>query len=123
MDSADGKARLSLTAGTTILDRNGQPLQEISVTARPHRGIAYEFEPAGARLGAGAQLRICFDPARLPDSPEKILTRLGFFQDTEATWSWIELAADFKTNCITAGIDRLGTFVLVFEIPEGPIQS
>jgi hypothetical protein len=68
--SEDGLAVLELPRGTKVLDAQGQPVADISVTAGrlPLRtdaawvGEAYEFGPAGATLDPPASLTISYDP-------------------------------------------------------------
>jgi hypothetical protein len=68
--SEDGLAVLELPRGTKVLDAQGQPVADISVTAGrlPLRtdaawvGEAYEFGPEGATLDPPASLTISYDP-------------------------------------------------------------
>ena len=127
--SDDGIAVLYLAKGTSALDASGKPLDSITVTAGPPQvlsdeyaiyGLAYDFSLHEAIFDPSAQLTISYDRQLMPFDADEYSPIFGYFDEAESTWIWIEVTADFKTCCITAEIDRLGTYVIAFGIVSEP---
>ena len=131
--SEDGLAVLSLAKGSKLLDAQGQPLAEITITATRLQfrmdaawvGEAYEFGPAGATLDPPAPLAISYDPrANYPFAYEDIDTTLVYMAylggDGPARPALARVAG--KTASITAKIDHLGAFVLFCDVFRPPVS-
>lgn len=127
--SGDGVAVLYLAKGTRALDASGKALDSITVTAGPPQvpsyerylyGLAYDFNPRGARFDPPARLTISYDPSLIVWGVNEYSPQFGYFEEVESTWIWLDVTADFNIHCVTAGIDHLGTFVLSFEIWPAP---
>jgi hypothetical protein len=121
--SDDQMAVLILSAGSRLVDENGQSVAEIAVKAQPRWPIAYEFQPAGTKITPPAQLEICYDPNRLSSFERNNPPELGFFEKSLESWSWLEFSFDPQTHCISSTVERLGTFVPTFSIPQGIPKS
>lgn len=123
--SADGLAVLYLGKGTKVVDASSQPLDSITVTARPSEalppweyaliGLAYDFSPRGARFDPPALLTISYDPSLIPPHADKNRPQMGYFEEAESgwtTWTWLEVTADLDIHCVAAEIEHLGTFIV-----------
>ena len=129
--SDDGLAVLSLARGTKVLDAQGQPLADISVTARimPLRidtawvGESYEFGPAGATLDPPASLTVSYDPrAYYPFTFEDVDTTLVYLAHLGKNGPIKPALArvDGDTASISANVDQLEAFVLYCEVFRPP---
>jgi len=131
--SDDGLAVLSLPGGSKLLDAQGQPLTEITITARslPFRidaawvGKAYEFGPAGATVDPPAPLAISYDPrANYPFAYEDIDTTVVYmaYLGGDGPVRPPLAKVDGKAASITAKTDHLGTFVLFCDVFRPPVS-
>ena len=150
--SEDGLAVLELPRGTKVLDAQGQPVADISITARrlPLRtdaawvGEAYEFGPAGATVDPPAPLTISYDPrANYPFAYQDIDTSLvylaylgenGPMKPALAREKGVQVGlssgfggaaaagVDGGTASVPAKIDHLGAFVLYCEVFSLPLS-
>ena len=129
--SGDGVAVLYLAKGTRVVDASGKPLDSITVTAGPPEvpwyehylyGLAYDFSPGGARFDPSARLTISYDPTLLDQDIVKDKPQIGYFEEAELAWIWLEVTADLDIHCVTAGIDHLGTFIVSFEVLYFPVS-
>ena len=130
--SDDGIAVLYLAKGTRALDASGKPLVSITVTAGPPQilsdeyniyGLAYDFSLQEARFDPSARLTISYDRELIPWDADEFIPKIGYFDEAESTWIWVDVTADFKLFCVTVEIDRLGTYVLAFGFYEEPPAS
>lgn len=121
--SDNGKASLEIPEGTMVSGEDGFPVEAIHITQQFQWTIAYEIGPAGAGINPPARLQICYNPEQLPAFERNNTPELGFFEKTQESWSWLELVLETDRPCVSATIDRLGTFVLIFDIPKGIPQS
>ncbi len=150
--SEDSLAVLELPRGTKVLDAQGQPVADISMTARrlPLRtdaawvGEAYEFGPAGATVDPPASLTISYDPrANYPFAYQDIDTSLVYLAylgengpmkpalaSKEAVQVGLAYAfggaaaagVDGGTASVPAKIDHLGAFILYCEVYTIPLS-
>lgn len=116
-------ASVVFPVGSRLLGEDGQPVDAISIKKQPNWEVAYEIGPTGTSISPPVQLQICFDPEQLPAFERNNAPELGFFQKTQESWSWLELMISEETHCISSTIERLGTYVLIFDIPKGIPQS
>jgi hypothetical protein len=119
--SGDGLAILHVAKGTKVLDAGDRALDSITVTARlPDEwylsGLAYDFSPGDTRFDSPARLTISYDPSPIIPEPEEYSALMGYFDEAESSWTWLEVTADIDVHCVTAEVDHLGTFIVAFEI-------
>lgn len=125
--SGDSVAMLYLVKGTRVLDAS-QPLNSVTVTVKPPQAqaetdptvslseLAYDFSPRGATFDPPARLTLSYEPpVPLPGS-EVSGPRIGYFREAESTWTWLDVTADLDIHHVTAEIDHLGTFIVLFKI-------
>jgi len=109
--SADGKASVTLPAGTKALDAAGNPLTEIRTTlvttlpASPPSGVffvgkydAYLYEPTGATFDPPVQICIEFDPADFPEGTAPVM-----YTYEAGTWKALDTTIVDNKACVTAG--------------------
>jgi hypothetical protein len=123
--SGDGVATLHLAKGTKVLDAGDRALDSITVTARlPEAAsykwhlsdLAYDFSPGDTRFDPLARLTISYDPSLIIPEAEGYSALMGYFDEAESSWTWLEVTADIDVHCVTAEVDHLGTFIVAFEI-------
>jgi hypothetical protein len=130
--SGDGVATLHLAKGTKVLDASGRLLDSITVSGRRPQapsnerylfGLAYDFSPVGARFDPSARLTMTYDLTDLPEGlVDEGMTQVGYFEEAESTWTWLDSTADLDKDCVTAEIDHLGSFIVSLVIWSVPVS-
>lgn len=114
--SDEGRACVTMHAGTTALDARGQPLKEITFSVPPDLPpplppgvlvLAIELGPAGATFSPPIELCITFDPAELAGKIPVIYTY------TAEGWKALETTVTGNKAC--AKVDHFSIFVLFAE--------
>ena len=122
--SMDGRAVLHLDKGTRVLNKEGQPIDSISISARPPKAEitysllsspTYDIDPRGAILDPPGQLTIRYDePLDFlgidPNNPQ-LGSSCG---ELELNWEILDAQADIDALTATAQVDRLGAFIVIF---------
>jgi hypothetical protein len=113
ISSSDETAWLTIPAGTTALDGDGEPLEYISITPISLGGTvaAFSITPDGATFNPPITLTVSYDPDDVPEGGEVVIK---MFDGTE----WIELTTtvDPATNTATVEISHFTVFALFAEI-------
>jgi parallel beta-helix repeat protein len=118
VDSADGKASVTIPAGTIAKDATGNPLTEVTITlpsALPagvpsgveYVGYAIQVGPGGARFSQPVEIFITFDPAQFEGKKPVIYVY--------EAGAWMPLETTVVGNKATAKVDHFSIFVLFAE--------
>jgi len=124
--SEDGNITITIPAGTTALDKDGEPLSSLTAdvdTDPPDPpegdniiGIVYDFGPEGATFDPPITLTLTYDPDDISAGAEPIV--MEWDEDTQ---EWVELedyTVDTETNTITALIDGFSKYsVMAHTVP------
>ncbi|GAH81264.1 unnamed protein product, partial [marine sediment metagenome] len=114
--SPDGKATVTIPAGTKALDADGNPLTQVTVippSALPaavppgvgYVGYACNFGPTGATFDPAVAISVEFDPADFPEGTTPVI----YVYEAGA---WMALDTTVVGNKATAYVDHFSTFVL-----------
>jgi hypothetical protein len=126
--SFDGTTTIQVPAGTTALDANGEPLNEISVqppeieppvSPENHMLAMLDFGPDGAQFDPPINITMSYNPDGLPEgiAPEALIIA---YYNTEAG-EWVELAGaivDPVNHTVSAPVSHFTNFAMLAKIPE-----
>ena len=107
-ESSDGKAKVILSEGITVLNSDIKPLESISITPMKVGGTvaAYNFGPDGATFDPKIEIKIKFDPKNVTGKDVVI----KMFNDGK--WIKLETTVDSTTNTATAKVKHFTVFAL-----------
>jgi hypothetical protein len=123
--SGDGSFELTIPAGTTALDKDGNPLQSISISAAtdvpnppPGTGIIgfiYDCQPAGATFNPPLTLTMHYDPANLPEGATEDSLSIALWDGTQ--WVILQGTVDTVNHTVTVQISHFSGFALLSRLP------
>ena len=121
--SLDGKLTINIPKGTKALDKNGNPLTNMTAAVFTNPppppananiiGLTYDFGPAGATFNPLITFTWNYDPAALPAGVAAQDLVIAYY-DT-ATGKWVELqgAVNTTNHTVTALVSHFTTFVML----------
>ncbi|MDY6958246.1 MAG: hypothetical protein SVK08_03720, partial [Halobacteriota archaeon] len=112
--SKDGVSRLTISEGTSAIDRDGYALSEITMSKSPVGGTiaSYDFGPDGARFSPAITITISYNPNDFEEGSDLIMK---MFDDTE--WIELETTVDPETNTASAKVPHFTVIALFAEEP------
>lgn len=121
--TADKICTLYIPAGTIGLDKDLNPLSEITMLANDAPaalpqgwsfiGLAYDFGPSGASFDPAITLTWKFNPEDLPDGVNAGDLKLAYYDEESGEWVILESTVDTIRHQITAKITHFSTFAVV----------
>ncbi len=123
----DDEVEIDISAGTTLVDDEGNPLSAISVSSDPENIpsedyiLAYEFSPSGAVFDPAIMIVIHYDEDDIPaDVDEENLT-IAYYDSDEGKWVEIAGVVNTVNNTITAYVTHFTSYALL--APETPVTT
>ena len=129
VSSADGKIILSMDKDTTLLDKEGQPLQLIRavINSSPPTppedtcivGSAYNLLPQGATFNPWLRLTLSYEPDKLPEGVREDDLYIGYYDGSE----WYKLRykkVDTEAHSVTTQVHHLTSFVILAATEPAP---
>jgi hypothetical protein len=124
--SPNGNLNINISSGTVMLDKDGQPLVNLSVTAvdplpAPPEGghvlAAFNFQPDGATFTPGIQLTLAYDPSAIPNGMDENDLFPGIYNDETGEWQSLNGTVNAEKNTITFTVTHFTIFA-VLALPE-----
>ncbi len=129
--SGDGLFELNIPEGTVVLDKDGNPLQNINInvsTDVPNPppgsniiGFVYNCEPSGATFDPPITLTMHYDPDALPEGVTEESLTIAFWNGSE--WIFLEGIVDTVNHTVTVSISHFSKFAMMHELPTTPPDS
>jgi LPXTG-motif cell wall-anchored protein len=121
--SPDGKVAIVIPEGTIVLDKNGNPLETLTISVDavpscppPEGGyviLPYNFGPSGATFNPPITVTWHYDQADIPaDVSEQNLT-VAYCNVATGQWVPVSAVVNANTNTITATVSHFTTFALI----------
>jgi hypothetical protein len=125
--SGDGRLTVTIPAGTTALDQNGNPLATLeavvdeSPPAPPEGahiiGLAYDFDPFGATFAPPITFTWRYDPPPLPEGVVEEDLVIAYYDSVADQWVELDGVVDTENNTVTASVAHLTCFALIGAVP------
>ena len=122
LSSADNKITVNIPAGTTALNRYGEPLDEIdmiatNVSPAPDDGrfvvAAFDFGPDHATFHPGITITLKYDPAMIPSGQNEADLVIAFYNEITDKWEYINNGVvDSSANTITFTVEHFTIFTI-----------
>ena len=122
LSSADNKVTVNIPAGTTALNRYGEPLDEIdmiatNVSPAPDDGrfvvAAFDFGPDHATFHPGITITLKYDPAMIPSGQNEADLVIAFYNEITDKWEYINNGVvDSSANTITFTVGHFTIFTI-----------
>jgi len=119
--SADAKINLYIPLGTTALNSEGEPLDELnmsSATVYPDASgdrrviAAFDFEPDGATFDPGIEITLTYDPDTIPSGVNESSLIVAFYNESSEGWEYITGIVNTSANTITFTVHHFTTFTI-----------
>jgi len=119
--SADGEINVHIPAGTTALNGEGEPLDELnmsSTAAYPaafgDRTViaAFNFDPDGAAFNPGIEITLTYDPDTIPAGVNESSLIIAVYDESSEGWEYITGVVNTVANTITFTVRHFTTFTL-----------
>jgi len=121
--SADGNLTMTIPAGTTALDADGNPLSTLTSAVDvspppPPEGaniieLAYNFGPAGATFDPAITFEYTYDPANIAEGVAEGDLVLAYYDEAAGEWVELPSTVDPVTHTITASVSHFTTFAII----------
>jgi len=121
--SEDGKLTLTIPKGTKALDKDGNPLANLTASidesppSPPENanviGLAYDFGPDGATFDPPLTLTWSYDPDSLPEGVAEENLVIAYYDEDASEWVELECVVDTENNKITASVHHFTTFAII----------
>ena len=134
--SLDGMVTVHMSAGTKIVDYDGNPISQILVTLLyplseeslsgplpdPPDGYslisAFDFEPDGTQfIGSGIQITLTYDPESISEGDNPVI---AFFNEGTGLWEFISGVPGPGDNEITFTTDHFTIYAILVELSPSP---
>ena len=122
-ESEDGVCRLTIDSGTEALDKEGNPLSQVTVVPVPEPpslpgdtrvvGLTYDFGPDGATFVPPITLELGYDPAAIPDGVAEENLDIAYYDEDIAKWVELESTVDTATKTVTAFTSHFTAFAIL----------
>ncbi len=128
LTTTDEKCTFSIETGTYILDRYGEPVEQMTcvplpVTHPPPEGnaivLAYDFGPDGTMFRPYPILTFNINPDELPGVDLSTL-KIAMWYDNQ--WTFLETTVDLENNTASAEIRHFTNFALISP-PYTPVTT
>jgi hypothetical protein len=119
--SADGEINIHIPAGTTALNDEGEPLDELNMSstaaypaASGDRAViaAFNFDPDGATFNPGIQITLTYDPDTIPAGVNESSLIIAFYNESSEGWEYITGVVNTGANTITFTVRHFTTFTI-----------
>jgi uncharacterized repeat protein (TIGR01451 family) len=141
--SPDGNLTITIPSGTSVLNKDGNPLichsggvspcaLQVTVDENPPPlpekaniiGLPYKFEPSGVTFDPPITLTYKYDPDALPEGVAEEDLVLAYYDEGTDTWVELPCTVDPATHTITASVSHLTTFAIIgTSTPEAPVTE
>ena len=121
--SPDGKITITIPEGTVVLDKNGNPLQTLTVDVDPNPScpppdgayiiLPYNLGPAGATFNPAITLTWHYDQADIPAGVVEKDLIVAYCDKNTGQWVPVPSAVDVNTNTMTATVSHFTTFAMI----------
>ena len=122
--SADGRVRITLLKGVVALDKDGNPLKEITVQAlaalppAPEGqnviGLGFDLQPSGATFNPAISLTFKYDPTLLPPGVEEENLVPAIYDAASGEWvTLLDPTQDSFANTVTGKTTHFTPFAVV----------
>lgn len=125
--SADGRLRVEVSSGSTVLTAEGSPLQSIEVheIADPPSpgsgalimGVVYDLRPDGATFDPPAEATIRYDSTLIPAGVLQDSLMIAFYNIATGEWVALPSTVDTVGQTVVAAIGHLTQFALYYSGP------
>lgn len=123
--NADGSGSLTVPEGTTALDGNGDPLDEVSiqtldpailplVPAGNTFALALNCGPDGATFDPAVSLAFTLTGDEWAGIPDPDTLTVFWYDDDTGTWQEVQATVDTATHTVTAQISHFSTYTLTY---------
>lgn len=128
--SADGRVTITISAGTTALDKVGNALTSLTVKvdssppAPPEGahiiGLAYIFEPSGATFDPPLSITWKYEDADIPEGVAEEDLVLAYYDPVAKEWKTITSSVNAEDNTITAIFNHFTCFAIIGKALAAP---
>jgi len=128
--SADGMLTITIPEGTIALDKDGDPLDSLTVAVDPSPpappedaniiGLAYDFGPDGATFDPPITFTWSYDPAEIPEGVAEEDLVLAYYDEEAGEWVELPCVVDPVTNTITASVSHFTVFAIIAHAVPAP---
>jgi hypothetical protein len=129
--SSDGWCRLSIKKGTLCLNRDGEPLRELTIVAMEDRpappenysiiGLVYDLGPDGATFHPAITIILGYDEPLLPGGVAEGALVIATRDEPGSEWVILEGGTvDPGTNTIAAPLSHFSAFAILVPTSPGP---
>ena len=129
--SSDGWCRLSIKKGTLCLNKDGEPLRELTMVTMEDRpappenyniiGLVYDLGPDGATFHPAITIILSYDEPLLPGGVAEDALVIATWDEPSGEWVILEGGTvDPDTNTIAAPLSRFSAFVILVPTSPGP---
>jgi hypothetical protein len=130
----NGMVSLTIDKGTIARAKNGNRLENISITvdenppAPPEGaniiGLVFNLEPSGANFAPPPTLTYTYDPSQIPDDVDENDLVLAYYNEESGEWVELDCIVDTENNTITASISHFTDFALIAPpVPKSPLSA
>lgn len=127
----DGMLKFHVANGTTVLTKDGEPLQSIEVQVitdivPPDTGAhlirpVYNCSPDGATFDPGITATITYDPALINDGILEERLLIAYYNPTTGQWVSLPSTSDTLNHAVVAGITHFTKFALYSPAPSNMV--
>ena len=123
----DDEVEIDISAGTTLVDDEGNPLSAISVSSDPENIpsedylLAYEFSPSGAVFDPAIMIVITYEDSDVPDGVDEENLTIAYYDEDAEEWVEIAGVVDTVNNTITAYVSHFSSYAVL--APETPVTT
>lgn len=121
--SGDGKISLSINEDTTLLDKNGKPLQFIHVAIDPTLppppedahivGAVYDLRPREATFNPPLRLTLSYDPEELPGGVKESDVYIAPYDEATGWGRWYYKRVDTENHKVTTQVNYFARFAVL----------
>jgi hypothetical protein len=122
LNSTDNKITINIPAGTTALNRYGEPLDEIdmittNVSPAPDDGrfvvAAFDFGPDRATFNPGITIALKYAPDMIPEGESESDLVIAFYNEITDKWEYINSSVvDSSANTISFTVKHFTIFTI-----------
>ena len=124
--SADGTLTITIPAGTTALDKYGNPISSLGAAIYTNPppppegsyiiGLPYNFTPAGATFNPAITFEYTYDPDNLPEGVVEGELTLAYYDTSTGSWVTLDCSVNTETHTITATVNHFTIFAVIASI-------
>jgi hypothetical protein len=128
LESEDGGFAVNIPAGTTALDEDGNPVDELILDSPdkippPPAGIknisAVDLGPDGTTFDEPVEITLSYDPGDLPDDVSTEDITISYYDEEKEEWIELtDIVVDTINHTVTGKVRHFTIFAIQIKVPE-----